>query len=98
MSDGEWLTGSISGEEETMEDLLKRIEWNPQIFGGKPIIRGMRISVDMVLSLLSQGATEEEILGDYPDLEKDDIRACLAFAAERAGSETLESIKVESGT
>jgi len=79
-----------------MEELLRRIEWDPKIFGGKPIIRGMRISVDMVLSLLSQGSTQEEILQDYPDLEPADIRACLAFAAERAGSETLEAIRVES--
>ena len=79
-----------------MEEILRRIESDPGIFGGRPIIRGMRISVDMILSLLSQGVTEEEILADYPDLEQEDIRACLAFAAERAGSETLEAIKVES--
>ena len=77
-----------------MDDMLKRIESDPGIFGGRPIIRGMRISVDMILSLLSRGVPEQEILSDYPDLEREDIRACLAFAAERAGSETLESITV----
>ena len=62
------------------EKLLGRITANPEIFGGKPIIRGMRISVEMILSLLAQGEKEETILADYPDLEPDDLRACLAHA------------------
>lgn len=62
------------------EKLLRRITANPEIFGGKPIIRGMRISVEMILSLLAQGEKEETILADYPDLEADDLRACLAYA------------------
>ncbi|MEA2206608.1 MAG: hypothetical protein QOE77_3384 [Blastocatellia bacterium] len=62
------------------EKLLGRITANPEIFGGKPIIRGMRISVEMILSLLAQGEKEETILADYPDLEPDDLRACLAYA------------------
>ena len=69
----------------TDESLLKRITVNPQIFGGKPIIRGMRISVELLLSLLAQGESPEAILDDYPDLEPEDIRACLA----RGGIETL---------
>jgi len=60
------------------EDLLQRITANPGIFGGKPIIRGMRISVELVLSLLAQGVAIEEILEDYPYLEREDIQACLA--------------------
>ncbi len=64
----------------TDERLLKRIAVNPEIFGGKPIIRGMRISVELILSLLAQGETQEAILNDYPDLEPDDIRACIAYA------------------
>jgi uncharacterized protein (DUF433 family) len=59
------------------EPLLQRITANPEIFAGKPIIRGMRISVELVLSLLAQGETTESLLEDYPDLETDDIRACL---------------------
>jgi uncharacterized protein (DUF433 family) len=59
--------------------LLKRITANPAIFGGKPIIRGMRISVELILSLLSQGENWGNILADYLDLEIDDIRACLAY-------------------
>lgn len=60
--------------------LLERITANPEIFGGKPIIRGMRISVELILSLLAQGVSQEEILEDYPHLEPYDVRACLAYA------------------
>ncbi|MDA0841943.1 MAG: DUF433 domain-containing protein [Planctomycetota bacterium] len=51
--------------------------------GGKPCIRGLRITVYDVLEYLASGMSEEEILRDFPDLTKDDIRACLAFAADR---------------
>jgi uncharacterized protein (DUF433 family) len=51
--------------------------------GGKPCIRGMRITVYDVLEYLASGMTEEEILADFPDLTQEDIRACLAFAADR---------------
>ena len=51
--------------------------------GGKPSIRGLRITVSDVLDLLASGMNEDAILADYPDLTRDDIRACLAFAAER---------------
>jgi uncharacterized protein (DUF433 family) len=50
--------------------LLERITTNPEIFGGKPIVRGMRISVELILSLLAQGVPQAEILADYPDLAK----------------------------
>jgi len=60
------------------KSLLARITSNPEIFGGKPIIRGLRISVELVLSLLSQGVTFEELLADYPALAREDIQACLA--------------------
>ena len=68
-----------------MEDaaLLQRISADPAIFGGKPIVRGMRISVELILSLLAQGESVDAILADYPDLEPDDIRACLAYAHTR---------------
>jgi uncharacterized protein (DUF433 family) len=62
------------------QELLKRIIARPDVFGGKPIVRDMRISVELILSLLAQGETPEAILGDYPDLEPDDIRACIAYA------------------
>jgi uncharacterized protein (DUF433 family) len=51
--------------------------------GGQPSIRGMRITVADVLSYLASGMTEEQILSDFPELTRDDIRACLAYAAER---------------
>jgi len=60
-----------------------RITLEPGKRGGKPCIRGLRITVYDVLDYLASGMTEEEILGDFPDLERDDIRACLAFAADR---------------
>ncbi|MGH9425041.1 MAG: DUF433 domain-containing protein [Terriglobia bacterium] len=64
----------------TDDKLLKRITVNAEIFGGKPIIRGMRISVELILSLLAQGESQEAILKDYPGLEPDDLRACIAYA------------------
>lgn len=51
--------------------------------GGKPCIRGLRITVYEILEYLASGMSEEQILGDFPDLTRDDIRACLAFAADR---------------
>jgi len=50
---------------------------------GKPCVRGLRVTVSDVLEYLASGMSEDEILGDFPDLTRDDIRACLAFAAER---------------
>ena len=62
-------------------DLLNRITSNPRQCGGRPCIRGMRIRVKDVLDMLAGGATEAEILADYPYLEPDDIRASLEYAA-----------------
>lgn len=60
-----------------------RITIEPGKRGGKPCIRGLRITVYDVLEYLAAGMSEDEILRDFPDLERDDIRACLAFAADR---------------
>lgn len=60
-----------------------RISVNPAIRGGKPCINGTRITVYDVLEYLAGGMTEEQILGDFPDLTREDIRAVLAFAAAR---------------
>ncbi len=76
------------------QELLKRITANPEIFGGKPIIRGMRISVELILSLLAQDVTVEAILADYPDLERDDIRACLAYAHAVIAHDSLDAVQV----
>ncbi|MBM3211502.1 DUF433 domain-containing protein [Candidatus Poribacteria bacterium] len=78
------------------DQLLGRITVNPNIFGGKPIIRGMRIKVENVLALLEQCVSIEDILEDYPDLEFDDIRACLAYARVLVANESFEAITVES--
>jgi len=66
-----------------MEDeLLKRITLNQNVCFGKPTIRNMRYSVEVILDLLSAEMTTEEILEDYPDLEEKDIQACLLFASK----------------
>ena len=62
---------------------LNRITVEPEKRGGKPCIRGLRITVYDVLEYLASGMTEAEILRDFPDLEREDIRAALTFAAER---------------
>jgi len=61
-------------------DLLRRITSNPDIFGGKPIIRNRRLAVEHVLGMLAAGDTFETLLEGYSWLERDDIRACFAFA------------------
>ena len=60
-----------------------RITFNPAQCGGRPCIRGMRIRVSDILEMLAAGETPETILRDFPDLEAEDIKACLRFAAER---------------
>ena len=64
-------------------DYHDRIVIDPQIRFGKPTVRGTRISVGDVLSYLASGMSEDEILADFPSLTREDIRACLAYAAER---------------
>ena len=64
-------------------DLLQRITRDPAVMGGRPCIRGMRVTVGAVVGLLAAGRTHEEILEAYPYLEPDDIRAALSYAAWR---------------
>ena len=64
-------------------DYLDKISVEPGKRGGKPCIRGLRITVQDVLEYLASGMTAEQILSDFPELKADDIRACLAFAADR---------------
>ena len=70
-------------------ELLKRITIEPGKCGGRPCIRGMRMRVTDVLQLLSAGASHEEILKDYPDLENDDILAAIEYAAHQADHAVL---------
>jgi uncharacterized protein (DUF433 family) len=71
--------------------LLRRITIVPGLCGGKPTIRGMRITAANILEMLAGGMTERDILTDYPYLEADDIRACLVYAA-RLASHTTEPL------
>jgi uncharacterized protein (DUF433 family) len=66
-----------------MDDLLARITSEPGKLGGRPCLRGLRIRVSDVLDLLAAGLSHEQILAELPDLEPDDIKAALAFAAKR---------------
>lgn len=72
------------------DELLERITFNPEIFGGKPIIRGHRLAVEQVLSMLAAGDTPEEILRGYAWLEREDILACLAYARRMVAHERVE--------
>ena len=63
--------------------LLERISIDPEVRFGKPCIRGTRITVGDVLGYLAGGTSEDELLKEFPQLAREDIRACLAFAAER---------------
>jgi len=74
---------------------IERITFNPNIFAGKPIIRGLRIKVENILALLEQGVSVEDILLDYPDLEYADIQACLAYACLIVANETVDEIVFE---
>ena len=75
------------------KDLLSRITINPNVSFGKPTIRNMRYPVEIILDLLAAGMTTQELLEDYPDLEEDDIRACLAFAAKLLRVKSILQVK-----
>ncbi len=75
-----------------MDTLLSRITIDPEISHGKPIIRGLRYPVQTLLELLSAGMTFDEILADYPDLEREDLMAALAFAAKLMEVKRLDAV------
>lgn len=75
-------------------ELLKRITARPDVFDGKPIIRNMRLSVELILSLMAQGLTTNAILDEYPELEPDDVRACVAYAHAVIARDTLSAVSV----
>ena len=74
------------------QDLLRRITARPDVFGGKPIVRDMRISVELILSLRRQRAAQEELLDDDPGLEPEDVRACIAYAHAVLAKDRLDTI------
>ncbi|MBV9758232.1 MAG: DUF433 domain-containing protein [Alphaproteobacteria bacterium] len=63
---------------------LDRITFNPEVMGGKPCVRGLRVTVGTIVGLIAAGRTSDEILGLYPYLEQEDIRQALSYAAWRA--------------
>ena len=74
------------------QNLLSRITVNPEVLVGKPIIRGLRISVDQILKALAGGVTVQELLAEYPDLEKEDIQAALLYAADLVNEERVFAV------
>ena len=75
-------------------ELLERITARKDVFNGKPIIRDMRISVELILSMLAQGVTMEQLLDEYPRLELQDIHACIAYAHAVIAGDSLDRVKV----
>ncbi|MBD3268081.1 DUF433 domain-containing protein [bacterium] len=78
--------------------LLERITVNPEIFGGKPIIRGRRLAVEHVLGMLAAGDDFGTLLEGYPWLEREDLLACLAYARRLVGHERIEPLTMETGS
>lgn len=76
-------------------ELLARITANPQIFGGKPIIRGRRLAVEHVLGMLAAGDTTDDLLAAYPWLEAADIQACLLYARKLVAQERIEPLTLD---
>jgi len=76
-------------------DLLKRITVDPAVMVGKPTIRGLRITVEQILKALAGGVTVDELLEDYPELEREDIQAVLLYASERISEEQVFALNVE---
>ena len=68
-----------------------RIGLDPQVLAGKPVVRGTRLSVEFVVGLLADGWSEQDILDNYPGLQGDDIRACLAYARDRLAEKYRKS-------
>lgn len=69
---------------------LSRITFNPEVMGGKPCIRGIRITVGTIVGLMASGMTTEEILADYPYLEREDVMEALAYAAWRVEEREMD--------
>lgn len=80
------------------QKLLTRITINPEIFGGKPIVRGRRLAVEHVLGMLAAGDTAETILEGYPWLEPEDVQACLVNAKRVVGHERIEPFERQTGS
>ncbi len=75
--------------------LLERITVNPDIFGGKPIIRGRRLAVEHVLAMVAAGDYPDVVLESYPWLKPEDIQACLLYARKVIGNERIGALAIE---
>ncbi|TVQ32086.1 MAG: DUF433 domain-containing protein [Phycisphaeraceae bacterium] len=75
-----------------MESWKDRIALDPAVLTGKPVVKDTRLSVEFVLGLLAQGWSEAEVLRNHPDLAREDILACIAYAQERIGDERVYPI------
>ena len=79
------------------QELLERITLSPNVVVGKPVIKGTRLTVEHILSLLAHGATPEEILGEYEGLAPEDVRACLLFATRAFQDTAFMPLVAETG-
>jgi uncharacterized protein (DUF433 family) len=84
-----WLFDASPAADHNCRMAHDRIEQNPQIMGGKPVIRGTRVPVELILRKLGAGETSEAVLADYPRLTREDILAAQAFAADYLADEDL---------
>jgi uncharacterized protein (DUF433 family) len=78
----------------TPAGLRNRITFDPRVLGGKPVVRGLRISVEQILRALANNVPVEDLLQDFPELEREDIRACLDYAAELVQDERVYPVTV----
>lgn len=83
----------LGGPAMSNRPLLNRITANPAIFGGKPVIRGLRISVESILGRLARGETAPDLLADFPELVIEDIHACLAYAHAVIANDSLDAVE-----
>ncbi|MBW1691788.1 MAG: DUF433 domain-containing protein [Deltaproteobacteria bacterium] len=74
-------------------DLYDRIERNPEVMLGKPVIKGTRIPVELIVRKLGEGASIEDLLDGYPNLKKEDIQAALLYAADTLGNELVVELR-----
>ena len=77
--------------------LLRRVAINPEVMGGKPVIKGTRVPVELIVKLVANGASEEDVLKEYPQLTSDDIKASLLYAAQVVGNEEVYPVTSAGG-
>lgn len=78
----------------TEEELLRRIQIDPEVMVGKPVIRGTRIPVELIVRMLAQGIPESDILREYPRLQPEDIRAALTYVAQMLADEDILPLNI----